>query len=165
MKNVKQDNLPEVTIYTDGACTGNPGPGAYGAILLYKNFRKEISRGFRKTTNNRMELMALIAGLSSLQEKCRVTLYTDSKYVADSINQGWAVRWQAQGWKRTKRERALNPDLWEELLALLDEHQINIIWVKGHAGNPENERADALAVQTIKSKNLAIDDVYENQNQ
>ena len=107
--------------------------------------------------------MALIAGLSSLQEKCRVTLYTDSKYVADSINQGWAERWQAQGWRRTKRERALNPDLWEELLALLEEHQISVIWVKGHAGNPENERADALAVQTIKSKNLAIDDVYENQ--
>ncbi len=160
---MNQDNLPEVTIYTDGACTGNPGPGAYGVVLLYKNIRKEISRGFRKTTNNRMELMALIAGLSSLQEKCRVTLYTDSKYVADSINQGWAERWQAQGWRRTKRERALNPDLWEELLALLEEHQINVIWVKGHAGNPENERADALAVQTIKSKNLAIDDVYENQ--
>ncbi len=160
---MNQDNLPEVTIYTDGACTGNPGPGAYGVVLLYKNIRKEISRGFRKTTNNRMELMALIAGLSSLQEKCRVTLYTDSKYVADSINQGWAERWQAQGWRRTKRERALNPDLWEELLALLEEHQISVIWVKGHAGNPENERADALAVQTIKSKNLAIDDVYENQ--
>ncbi|MCK4893087.1 MAG: ribonuclease HI [Calditrichia bacterium] len=162
---MNQDNLPEVTIYTDGACTGNPGPGAYGVVLLYKNIRKEISRGFRKTTNNRMELMALIAGLSSLQEKCRVTLYTDSKYVADSINQGWAERWQAQGWRRTKRERALNPDLWEELLALLEEHQISVIWVKGHAGNPENERADALAVQTIKSKNLAIDDVYENQLQ
>lgn len=162
---MNQNNLPEVTIYTDGACTGNPGPGAYGVVLLYKNIRKEISRGFRKTTNNRMELMALIAGLSSLQEKCRVTLYTDSKYVADSINQGWAERWQAQGWRRTKRERALNPDLWEELLALLEEHQISVIWVKGHAGNPENERADALAVQTIKSKNLAIDDVYENQLQ
>ena len=160
---MNQNNLPEVTIYTDGACTGNPGPGAYGVVLLYKNIRKEISRGFRKTTNNRMELMALIAGLSSLQEKCRVTLYTDSKYVADSINQGWAERWRAQGWRRTKRERALNPDLWEELLALLEEHQISVIWVKGHAGNPENERADALAVQTIKSKNLAIDDVYENQ--
>jgi ribonuclease HI len=165
MKNMEQDKLPEVTIYTDGACTGNPGPGAYGVILIYKKIRKEISRGFRKTTNNRMELMGLIAGLSSLQEKCRVALYTDSKYVADSINQGWAERWQAQGWMRTKRERALNPDLWEKLLALLGEHQIEIVWVKGHAGNSENEQADALAVQAIKSKNLAIDDVYENQNQ
>lgn len=158
-----QEKQPEVTIYTDGACTGNPGPGAYGVVLIYKNVRKELSRGFRKTTNNRMELMALIAGLSSLQEKCRVTLYTDSKYVADSINQGWAARWQTQGWKRNKKEKALNPDLWEELLSLVREHEVKIFWVKGHAGNPENERADAIAVQKIKSKNLVIDEGYEKQ--
>ena len=160
-----QVNLPEVHIYTDGACTGNPGPGGYGVILLYKDARKEISQGFRKTTNNRMELMALIAGLSSLKEKCRVNLHTDSKYVVDSINQGWAERWQAKGWKRTKRERALNPDLWEKLLSLLKKHQVKVNWVKGHAGHPENERADALAVKAIKSKNLAVDRVYENKNQ
>jgi ribonuclease HI len=162
---MNRNNLPEVTIYTDGACTGNPGPGGYGVILIYKTVRKEINRGFRKTTNNRMELMALIAGLSSLQERCQVNLYTDSKYVADSINRGWAESWKAKGWKRNKRDRALNPDLWEELLHLLSEHQVKVNWVKGHAGNPENERADALAVQSIKSKNLAIDEVYENQNQ
>ena len=165
MKDMNQNNLPEVTIYTDGACTGNPGPGGYGVILLYKNARKEMSQGYRKTTNNRMELMALIAGLSLLQEKCLVDLYTDSKYVVDSINQGWAERWQAQGWKRTKRERALNPDLWGKLLSLLKQHQVKVNWVKGHAGNPENERADALAVQAIKSKNLLVDTVYEKQNQ
>ena len=158
-----QERLPEVTIYTDGACTGNPGPGAYGVVMIYKNARKELSRGFRKTTNNRMELMGLIAGLSSLQERCQVTLYTDSKYVADSITQGWAARWQAQGWRRTKKEKALNTDLWEKLLTLVGEHQVNVVWVKGHAGNPENERADAIAVQTIKSKNLAIDEIYETQ--
>ncbi len=160
---MNHQNLPQVTIYTDGACTGNPGPGGYGVVLIYKNRRKELSRGFRQTTNNRMELMALIAGLEALREKCQVTLYTDSRYVADSINQGWAKRWQAQGWKRSKRERALNPDLWEQLLKLLNGHQIEVKWLKAHAGIPENERADFLAVQAVKNGPLEIDQVYENQ--
>jgi len=161
---MNQQNLPQVIIYTDGACTGNPGPGGYGVVLIYKDRRKELSRGFRKTTNNRMELMALIAALKTLREKCEVTLYTDSRYVADSINQGWAKRWQAQDWKRSKRERALNPDLWEQLLDLLSEHSIEVKWLRGHAGTPENERADSLAVQVIKSGPLEIDHVYENQS-
>ncbi|UCF65544.1 MAG: ribonuclease HI [bacterium] len=160
---MSHQNLPQVTIYTDGACTGNPGPGGFGVVLIYKNRRKELSRGFRQTTNNRMELMALIAGLEALREKCQVTLYTDSRYVADSINQGWAKRWQAQGWKRSKRERALNPDLWEQLLELLNGHQIEVKWLKAHAGIPENERADFLAVQAAKNGPLEIDQVYENQ--
>jgi len=159
---MNRPELPQVTIYTDGACTGNPGPGGYGVVLIYKDRRKELSRGFRKTTNNRMELMALIEALQALREKCQVTLFTDSKYVADSINQGWARRWQAQDWKRSKKERALNPDLWERLLNLLDGHQIEVKWLKGHAGIPENERADRLAVQAIKSGSLEIDHVYEN---
>jgi ribonuclease HI len=156
------ESLPQVIIYTDGACTGNPGPGGYGVILIYNDHRKEISRGFRKTTNNRMELMAVIAGLQSLKNPCRVILYTDSQYIADSVNQGWAKRWQANNWKRSKKARAMNPDLWEKLLDLLNQHQVDMRWLKGHDGNQENERADYLATQAIKSGSPEIDQVYEN---
>ena len=135
-----------VTIYTDGACSGNPGPGGWGVILSYKGHKKELSGGERQTTNNRMELTAVIEGLSALTRPCRVNVVTDSKYVVDAITLGWARKWRAQGWMRNKKEKALNPDLWETLLDLLDRHDVTFTWVKGHAGHPENERCDELAV-------------------
>ena len=124
-----------VVIYTDGACIGNPGPGGYGVVLLYGSHRKELSGGFRLTTNNRMEIMAAIVGLSALKTACSVTLYTDSQYLADTITKGWATRWRANGWRRNKKEKALNPDLWTELLDLCVVHDVEFVWVRGHAGN------------------------------
>ena len=153
--------MKRVTLYTDGACSGNPGPGGYGAVMQYGKHRRELSGGFRKTTNNRMELLAVIEGLLTLNRPCDVTVYSDSKYIVDAVNLGWARRWQANGWRRNKRERALNPDLWAQLLDLLDTHQVTLRWVKGHAGNPGNERADALAVAASKGDSLAIDEGYE----
>lgn len=135
-----------VEIFTDGACSGNPGPGGYGTILRYGVHEKELSGGAAETTNNRMELTAVIAGLEALNTPCKVTLYSDSKYVVDAIQQGWAEKWRKNGWMRTKKERALNPDLWARLLDLLAVHDVTLVWVKGHAGHPENERCDALAV-------------------
>jgi ribonuclease HI len=161
MNNVSEQ-FQEVVIYTDGACTGNPGPGGYGAVLRHNNHRKEISRGYRKTTNNRMELMAVIEALESLKNPCKVQLFTDSQYIADSVNQGWARRWKENNWKRSKKEKAMNPDLWEKLLKLLTLHEVEMRWLKGHDGDPENERADYLATRAIKSKSLDIDQVYEN---
>jgi ribonuclease HI len=157
--------LKKVEIYTDGACSGNPGPGGYGVILKYRQHRKEISQGFRKTTNNRMELMAAVAGLEALQDRCLVLLYTDSKYLVDSITKGWVKKWRERGWIRGKKENVLNPDLWEKLLQLCEYHQVEILWVKGHAGNPENERADRLATQAIQKENKSIDKFYEEQNE
>ena len=153
--------LKHVTIYTDGACLGNPGPGGYGVVLLHDAHRKELSGGFRLSTNNRMEIMAVIVGLRALKHKCAVTLYTDSQYVADSIMKGWAQRWRAHGWMKNKKEKALNPDLWEQLLELCAHHQVKFVWVRGHAGNPENERCDELAMQAAQRKNLPPDTVYE----
>lgn len=138
--------MKQVEIFTDGACKGNPGPGGWGAILRYKSTEKEISGGESNTTNNRMELTAVISALKLLKEPCHVTLYSDSQYICNALTQGWAKKWQANNWMRNKKEKALNPELWEELLALCDKHQIDIIWVKGHAGHPENERCDRLAV-------------------
>ncbi len=138
--------MKHIDIYTDGACKGNPGPGGYGTILVYNGVEKELSCGYRSTTNNRMELSAVIAGLSALKEKCEVTLYSDSKYVVDAINLGWAKGWRAKGYIKSDRKPALNPDLWEELLTLLDKHEVTLVWVKGHAGHAYNERCDALAV-------------------
>ncbi len=138
--------MKEVELYTDGACSGNPGPGGFGAILIYGAQEKELSGGFLATTNNRMELMAAIVGLSALKEPCRVRLYSDSKYLVDAINLGWAEKWKAKGWMRTAKEPAANPDLWERLLALLQTHTVTLHWVKGHAGHPQNERCDRLAV-------------------
>ena len=138
--------LKRVEIFTDGACSGNPGPGGYGVVLKYGTARKELSGGEAETTNNRMELMAAIAGLEALKEKCAVTLHSDSKYLIDAINLGWAVKWRENGWMRTKKDRALNTDLWERLLGLIEAHEVELVWVKGHAGHPENERCDALAV-------------------
>ena len=137
----------QVEIFTDGACSGNPGPGGYGVILRYKGINKELSGGEACTTNNRMELTAVITGLSALKESCCVTLYSDSKYIIDAIQKGWAKKWQANGWMRNKKNPALNPDLWEKLLHLLEQHEVNFVWVKGHAGHPENERCDRLAVE------------------
>lgn len=147
--------MKHVEIFTDGACLGNPGPGGWGAILRYNGREKELSGGERVTTNNRMELTAAIKSLSALKEPCKVDLYSDSKYLVDGITKGWAVSWKKRGWIKSNREPALNPELWERLLSLLETHDVNLIWVKGHAGHPENERCDRLAVaQAEKNKKL-----------
>lgn len=143
--------LKEVEIYTDGACSGNPGPGGYGVILVYKGTEKELSGGAPQTTNNRMELMGAITGLKALREPCSVTLYTDSQYVVNGITKGWAKKWRANNWMRNKKEKAQNPELWEELLQLLDRHTVDLVWVKGHADNEYNNRCDALAVAASKA--------------
>ena len=143
--------MKEVKIFTDGACSGNPGPGGWGAILKYGGKVKELSGGEKNTTNNRMELTAAIKGLSALKEPCSVTLTTDSKYVADGITLGWAESWRKNGWRKADKKPALNPDLWEELLNLCEKHEVKIVWVKGHDGHPENERCDQLAVAYYKS--------------
>jgi ribonuclease HI len=148
--------LKDVTIYTDGASLGNPGPGGYGVVLIHGNHRKELSAGFRKTTNNRMELMAVIVGLQALKTKCKVTIYSDSKYVVESYTEGWAYQWRAKGWKKAK-----NPDLWKTLLELCEQHEVKFKWVKGHAGNPENERCDFLSVQAAQQNDLPADVGYE----
>lgn len=138
--------LTEVKIFTDGACRGNPGPGGYGVILRCGTKEKELSQGFANTTNNRMELLAAVTGLKSLNRKCKVTLYTDSQYLANGITKGWAAKWRANNWIKSDKKPALNSDLWEELLNLIEEHEVKINWVKGHDGHPENERCDKLAV-------------------
>ncbi|MBR6695387.1 MAG: ribonuclease HI [Oscillospiraceae bacterium] len=135
-----------VEIFTDGACSGNPGPGGYGAILKYGEHIKELSGGEEQTTNNRMELTAVITALEALKEPCLVILTTDSKYVVDGLEKGWAKSWRENGWKKKDKKPALNPDLWGRLLDLLEVHEVKFNWVKGHAGHPENERCDELAV-------------------
>ncbi len=143
--------MKQVEIFTDGACSGNPGPGGWGAVLRYNGREKELSGGEANTTNNRMELTAVIEALGCLKEPCKVMLTTDSKYVSDGIGKGWAVSWQQNGWRKADKKPALNPDLWERLLDLLKIHDVTINWVKGHAGHPENERCDALAVAFYKN--------------
>ena len=135
-----------VEIFTDGACSGNPGPGGWGVILRFEGKEKELSGGEKNTTNNRMALTAAISGLKALKEPCKVRLVTDSKYVADGITKGWAVSWQKNNWRKADKKPALNPDLWEQLLDLIKIHDVTIDWVKGHAGHIENERCDKLAV-------------------
>ena len=152
---------PKVTIYTDGACIGNPGPGGYGVVLLYNGHRKELSGGYRETTNNRMETLAAIVGLEALEEVCQVTVYSDSAILVKGIEEGWAKRWRANGWWRNKKDKALNTDLWSRLLGLCEQHEVKFAWVRGHAGNPENERCDQLAVQAAHSPNLMIDKGYK----
>ena len=137
--------MKTVTIYTDGACSGNPGPGGWGAILEYMGHEKELSGGEPNTTNNRMELTAVIRALQALKEPCTVELYSDSKYVIDALEKGWAVGWRKRGWIKSDKKPALNPDLWEKLLDLLDRHEVTLVWVKGHDGHPYNERCDKLA--------------------
>ena len=153
--------LRHVTIHTDGSCIGNPGPGGYGVILEHDGREKELSGGFRRTTNNRMEILAVIVGLEALRDRCSVTVYSDSRYVVDAIEKGWARKWQDNDWMRNKRERAINPDLWERLLTLLGKHEVELRWVRGHAGNPGNVRADKLAVAAANGKDLPSDERYE----
>ena len=137
--------MKKVDIYTDGACRGNPGKGGWGAVLVYNGREKELSGGERETTNNRMELTAAIKSLACLKEACDVTLYSDSKYLVDAITKGWVYSWKAKGWKKADKSPALNVDLWEELLVLLDRHNVTFVWVKGHDGHEYNERCDTLA--------------------
>ncbi len=145
--------MKTVIIYTDGACSGNPGPGGWGAILLYNGHELELSGGAAETTNNRMELTAVIRALQKLKEPCVVELFSDSKYVIDALTKGWAAGWQKRGWIKSDKKPALNPDLWEELLRLAALHTLHCHWVKGHAENEYNNRCDALAVaQTQKFK-------------
>ena len=138
--------MKQVELFTDGACSGNPGPGGWGAVLRYNGHEKELSGGEANTTNNRMELCAVIFALEALKEPCEVKLYSDSQYVCNALKLGWAKKWRAQGWMRNKKDKALNPDLWERLLRLCEIHVVEVNWVKGHAGHPENERCDRLAV-------------------
>ncbi len=138
--------MKHVDIFTDGACSGNPGPGGWGAILRYKDTDKCISGGEAETTNNRMELSAVIEAMKLLKEPCEVTLWTDSKYVADGLGKGWAAGWKKNGWRKADKKPALNPDLWDELLGLYDKHSVTIQWIKGHASHPENEKCDKMAV-------------------
>lgn len=138
--------MKNVEIFTDGACSGNPGPGGWGAVMRYNGKEKELSGGEKDTTNNRMELTAVIKSLSSLKEPCVVTLTTDSKYVCDAVSKGWVYSWKARGWKKKDNKPALNVDLWEQLLPLLSTHKVEFCWVKGHNEHPENERCDRLAV-------------------
>jgi ribonuclease HI len=151
----------KVIIYTDGGCKNNPGPGGYGVVMIYGAKRKELSGGFRETTNNRMELTACIEGLKALKYPCPVKLYSDSQYVVNGIQKGWAKRWRAKKWMRNQKEPAENYDLWGLLLELCEKHEVEFEWVRGHAGNKENEMCDQLANQAIAGENLAQDEAYE----
>ena len=149
--------MKTVTIYTDGACSGNPGPGGWGAILQYGEYRKELSGGEDSTTNNRMELLGVIRALECLKEPCVVELWSDSRYVIDGLEKGWAKGWRARGWVKSDKKPALNPDLWGRLLELSEKHTLRCHWVKGHADNPKNERCDRLAVAAREA--LTAEDV------
>lgn len=149
-----------IIIYTDGACTGNPGKGGYGAVIIDGDRRAELAAGYKLTTNNRMEMMGAIAALESLKSNSQVKLHTDSKYIVDAVTKGWAKKWQANGWRRNKKEMAKNPDLWQELLDLCKIHDVEFVWVKGHAGIAENERCDRLAVDAAHGSNLQPDEGY-----
>lgn len=143
--------MKKVEIYTDGACSGNPGKGGWGAVLVYGEKEKELSGAEKDTTNNRMELTAVIEALGALKQPCNVVLTTDSKYVCDAINKGWVYSWKKNGWKKSDKKPALNVDLWEKLLPLLEKHNVEFVWVKGHNGHPYNERCDTLAVSEYKN--------------
>ena len=139
--------MKKVEIFTDGACSGNPGPGGWGAVLRCGSAEKELSGGEKSTTNNRMELTAVISALSALKQRCTVTICSDSKYVIDAVTKGWAKSWQKNNWIKSDKKPALNADLWERLLGLLDQHDVSFVWIKGHVGHPENERCDQMAVE------------------
>jgi len=149
--------MKKVEIFTDGACSGNPGPGGFGVVLRFNGVEKELSGGFRNTTNNRMELMGAIAGLEALKEPCEVTLTTDSQYLVNAIEKGWVYKWKANGWMRNNKEEALNRDLWERLLRVMEKHRVRFQWIRGHAGHAENERCDRLAVKAASKDNLPED--------
>jgi ribonuclease HI len=151
----------QVVIYTDGACDGNPGPGGYGVVMLYEGSSREVSQGYRLTTNNRMEVLAAISGLEALKERSKVTVFSDSKYLVDAINQGWAVGWMEAGWVRKDGKRVLNADLWMRLLSLIEEHNVTFKWVKGHSGDGNNERADTLSYAAIENRDLLEDEGYK----
>ena len=157
--------MPHVEIYTDGGCEPNPGPGGYGVVLLHPQKRNEASSGFRLTTNNRMEILAAIKGLEMLKQPCKVTLYSDSQYLVNAMMEGWVMEWKKKDWWRTNKERAVNVDLWERLLALCETHQVEFRWVKGHAGNLENERCDQLSIAALRQLNLPADEGYENKTE
>lgn len=160
---IQSSSAPEedIVIYTDGSALNNPGPGGYGIVIQQKGRTiQELSGGYRRTTNNRMELLACIMGLSYFKEKKAITLYSDSKYVVDGITKGWAKNWRKRGWKKSNGENALNPDLWERLLTLVETHQVDFRWVKGHAGNPGNERCDVLANTMAAGTGLPVDQGY-----
>jgi ribonuclease HI len=152
--------MKSLDIYTDGACSGNPGRGGYGAVLVYMGKEKVISGGFKLTTNNRMEVYAAIAALEQLKEPCAVRLFSDSKYLVDAVEKGWAEKWRKSGWMRTKTERALNADLWERLLSLLARHRVTFHWVKGHASNHYNNRCDELAASAAQNEQTLADAGY-----
>lgn len=137
--------MKKVELYTDGACRGNPGPGGWGAILVYRGIEKELSGGEPMTTNNRMELMGAISGLSCLKEKCEVVLTSDSKYLVDAINKGWLESWKKNGWRKADKSAVLNVELWQRIDTLISYHSVSFVWVHGHTGHPYNERCDALA--------------------
>jgi ribonuclease HI len=153
--------LKKVNIYIDGACSGNPGPGGYGIIIEYRGQIKEKSGGFSNTTNNRMEIMAAIVALESLKEKCSVRIFSDSQYVVNAITKGWVKRWKSNGWMRNRKEKALNPDLWERLLRLYDRHEVEFNWIRGHEGHEENERCDQLARKAASRTGLPVDTGYK----
>lgn len=148
----------KVTIYTDGSCLGNPGPGGYGAVLLFGDHRKELSGGFAGTTNNRMEMLAVITALESLNRQCEVQLYTDSQYIQKAITQGWLKNWIKNGWKTAAKKPVKNQDMWKRMMPLLEKHQVDFRWVKGHAGDPENERCDVLARSAASQRGLPRDE-------
>ena len=154
----------QLSIFTDGSCLGNPGPGGYGIVLKYNGHCRELSGGFRKTTNNRMELLAAIKGLAALKRPCAVILYSDSKYVVDAMTKGWSTAWRAKGWRRSRNQPVANADLWQKLLGLCEKHQVIFRWVKGHSGHPENERCDQLAFAAAESSPTMVDTGYENQS-
>ena len=156
------DEKKEIIIYTDGACDPNPGPGGYGAVLLFENRRKEVSGGFRLTTNNRMEIFAAIKSLEVLKQPCKVTLYSDSQYLVSAMMEGWVEKWKKRNWWRTNKERVLNVDLWEKLSALCETHEVHFVWVRGHVGDPENERCDKLSYAALRHQDLPPDEMYEN---
>lgn len=156
-----QNHDSTVLAFTDGSALGNPGPGGYGVVLKYRGATNEVSAGYRYTTNNRMELLGAIVALETLKRRCRVILATDSRYVVDGISEGWAERWRSNGWRRGKRGKALNPDLWARLLDAVSRHDVTFEWVRGHAGHPENERCDHLANEAAQSTDLMVDEEYE----
>lgn len=155
------DDSEKIIIYTDGGCSGNPGPGGYGAVILQNGRRKELSGGYRLTTNNRMEMIACIKAIECLEPGCVARLYSDSSYVVNGITKGWAVKWRKNGWVRSGSEKAQNIDLWSKLLELCEKIDVEFVWVKGHAGTPENERCDRLAVTASAKSGLPVDEVYE----
>jgi ribonuclease HI len=155
------NDVTEVTVYTDGACIGNPGPGGYAAILVCGNKRKEIVGGCRLTTSNRMEILAALAALEALKWPCRVKLHSDSRYLVDGMSKGWAQRWRDKGWMRNAKEEAVNADLWERLLVICEKHEVEFVWVQGHAGHAENERCDLLSVSAAQVEGLPADIGYE----